>query len=100
MTKKLINEKTVENLLELSRIEIAQLEKEKMAEDLSHILNYIKELEEIPTENINIDLSDNPEKELRIDEPSSEIIGNNDDLIDSFNERKERWLRVPPVFDR
>lgn len=100
MEKSLIDEKTIENLLELSRIEIKPAEKEKMADDLSHILSYVNELEKIPTDNINIDLNNNPEKPLRTDEPRKQAISNNEQLINSFNDRKEKWLKIPPVFDR
>jgi len=99
MEKKLINEKTVEHLLELSRLKIDEKEKEKLVDDLNEILNYVKELEKIPTENINLDVI-KKSKKLRSDKPGEENLSDWEKLIEGFKERKEAWLKIPPVFDR
>lgn len=95
-----ITEKEVEHLLELSRMEIQDKEKKKLADELNGILDYVRELEKIPTAEINLDAGDFSKKDLRTDQPETEKLGDWEKLIDAFSERKERWLKIPPVFDR
>ena len=97
---KTITEKEVEHLLELSRMEIAEKEKKQLAEELNGILNYVKELEKIPTGEVNLDAGDFSKKELRADEPETEKLSDWEKLIGAFSDRKEKWLKIPPVFDR
>ena len=84
--------------MELSRVEIQDKEKKQLADELNGILNYVRELEKIPTEGINLDAGDFSEKDLRADLP--EKLSDWERLIDAFGERKEKWLKIPPVFDR
>jgi len=98
MTEKLINKKTVENLAELSRLDLTDHEKEKLVKDLNSILDYVKELEEVSTQNINLDFVKKNEKELRPDTINNEIIASNDELIADFKDKKERRLKIPPIF--
>jgi aspartyl-tRNA(Asn)/glutamyl-tRNA(Gln) amidotransferase subunit C len=99
MTEKLINKKTVENLAELSRLDIKESEQEKIAKDLNSILNYIKELEKVPTQGINLDFVKKTDKEFRQDTINNEIIASNDELIAGFKEQKDKRLKIPPVFN-
>jgi len=99
MKKELINKKTVDHLLELSRLKIGEKEKEKLVDDLNEILNYVKELEKIPTENINLDVI-KKSKKLRPDKPKEESLSDWEKLIEGFRERKEACLKIPPVFYR
>jgi aspartyl-tRNA(Asn)/glutamyl-tRNA(Gln) amidotransferase subunit C len=99
MTEKLINKKTVENLAELSRLDIKESEQEKIAKDLNSILNYIKELEKVPTQGINLDFVKKTDKEFRQDIINNEVITSNDELIAGFKEQKDKRLKIPPVFN-
>jgi aspartyl-tRNA(Asn)/glutamyl-tRNA(Gln) amidotransferase subunit C len=99
MTEKLINKKTVENLAELSRLDIKESEQEKIAKDLNSILNYIKELEKVPTQGINLDFVKKTDKEFRQDIINNEVIASNDELIAGFKEQKDKRLKIPPVFN-
>ncbi|HOX21548.1 MAG TPA: Asp-tRNA(Asn)/Glu-tRNA(Gln) amidotransferase subunit GatC [Candidatus Paceibacterota bacterium] len=98
--EKTITEKEVEHLLELSRMEIQDKEKKQLADELNGILNYVRELERIPTAGINLDAGDFSKKDLRTDQPETEDLSDWEKLIDAFSERKEKWLKIPPVFDR
>ncbi|MDP2855609.1 MAG: Asp-tRNA(Asn)/Glu-tRNA(Gln) amidotransferase subunit GatC [bacterium] len=98
--EKAITEKAVEHLLELSRMEIKDKEKKQLADELNGILNYVRELEKIPTDGVNLNAGDFSEKDLRVDQPETEKLSDWEKLIDVFSERKERWLKIPPVFDR
>lgn len=52
MTKNIIDKKTLEHLVELSRIELKPGKEEKLLEDMEKILAYFDELKEVNTENI------------------------------------------------
>jgi len=97
MIEKLINKKTVENLAELSRLDIKESEQEKIAEDLNSILNYIKELEQVPTQGINLDFVKKTNKEFRHDIPQ-ENVTERESLIEPFKDRDGKFLKIPPIF--
>lgn len=98
MAEKTINKKVVENLAELSRLDIKESEKEKIAEDLNSILSYIKELEKVPTQGIDLNFVKKTDKEFRRDIPTEEKVSTKDELIESFKDRKDDFLKIPPVF--
>lgn len=98
MAEKTINKKAVENLAELSRLDLTDHEKEKLVKDLNSILDYVKELEKVPTQDINLDFVKKNEKELRLDAINNKIIASNDELIAGFKDKKERRLKIPPIF--
>jgi aspartyl/glutamyl-tRNA(Asn/Gln) amidotransferase C subunit len=96
----LVNKKTIDYLSELSRIKITEAEKPKLEADLNAILNYVKQLQEIDTSFINLDeklLKIKTNKDLEyLNEKNLDF--ENDDLIDSFYQRKDKWLEIPPIF--
>jgi aspartyl-tRNA(Asn)/glutamyl-tRNA(Gln) amidotransferase subunit C len=47
-----IDKETIENLIQLSRIECSPAEQEDLQKDLAKILAYIEQLQEIDTENV------------------------------------------------
>lgn len=98
MAEKLINKKIVENLAELSRLDIKESEQEKIAEDLNSILDYIKELEKVPTQGISLDFVKKTDKEFRHDIPQ-ENITERELLIEPFKNREGKFLKVPPIFN-
>jgi aspartyl-tRNA(Asn)/glutamyl-tRNA(Gln) amidotransferase subunit C len=96
----LINKKTIDYLSELSRIKITEAEKPKLEADLNAILNYVKQLQEVDTSSLNLD-----EELLKIKTINESGYLNeenldfeNDDLIDGFYQRKDKWLEIPPIF--
>jgi len=99
MAEKTINKKVVENLAELSRLDLTDNEKEKLVKDLNSILDYVKELEQVPTQGINLDFVKKNEKKLRSDIINNDILASNDELIASFKEQKEKRLKIPPIFN-
>lgn len=80
----------IEHLLQLSRMEISNEEKEKLSSDLESVLNYVKQLEEIKTEEV---------------EPMAggsllENIVREDNLNpEKLNLEKEGYFVVPPIFE-
>ena len=88
MAGKTINKKVVENLAELSRLDLTDHEKEKLVKDLNSILDYVKELEKVPTQGINLHFVKKSGKEIRQDIINNEIIASNDELIAGFKYKK------------
>jgi len=97
----LINEKTIDYLSELSRIKLTDSEKKKLEKDLNAIIDYVNQLQAVDASSINLDeellkiqtvleATENIEKE--------QLSFERDDLIDGFYDRKEDWLKIPPIF--
>ncbi|HPD55555.1 MAG: hypothetical protein WC579_02430 [Candidatus Paceibacterota bacterium] len=97
----LINEKTIDYLSELSRIKLTDSEKKKLEKDLNAIIDYVNQLQVVDALSINLDeellkiqtvleATENIEKE--------QLSFERDDLIDGFYDRKEDWLKIPPIF--
>ncbi len=99
--KPLIDEKIIDYLSELSRIKIQESEKQKLVEDLNAVLDYVKQLQEVDTSLINLDeellkIKTEGKDEFFISAENLDFL--NDDLIDGFYERKDKWLQIPPIF--
>jgi aspartyl-tRNA(Asn)/glutamyl-tRNA(Gln) amidotransferase subunit C len=77
-------------LLNLARMDITQDEKEKIANDLAKILDYVNQLQQVNTDNLEpMDGGTFLENICRFDE------------IDSHkpNLQKEDYFKVPPIFE-
>jgi len=89
----------INHLLELSRMEIKEEEKEKLSQDLESILSYVSKLNEIQTEEIepmtggsflsNIVREDEPEKEMPEDSKT---------LKEMAFRIKDDYFEIPPIF--
>ncbi|MEK7566074.1 MAG: Asp-tRNA(Asn)/Glu-tRNA(Gln) amidotransferase subunit GatC [Patescibacteria group bacterium] len=95
-----IDKKTLEHLADLARIKITEKEEDKLVEDLKKILNFFEELRELDTEKIppmagGTDLKNT----TREDETNKELVKNRDILINSFPEKEDDFLKIPPVFE-
>ena len=99
MAAKTITKKTIEDLAELSRLDLTDSEKEKLVKDLNSILDYVKELEEVPTQGISLDFVKKTGKEMRQDTINNEVIASNNDLISGFKEQRDKRLKIPPIFN-
>lgn len=95
--KKIIDQKTIKHLCKLARLEISSSEEKSLLEDLNKILDYVEELKEVQKEE---KLEEKGAKELRKDEISLKRIADRDELVDSFYERKDYYLKIPAVFKR
>jgi len=100
-----INEKSLEYLLSLARIEEKDAKRRgKLLKDLSKILDYFNELKEVNTENVEplsggtflTDIMRSDEKKYR---------GNNEHgeqrkkSIEQFSRKENDYLKIPPVFE-
>jgi aspartyl-tRNA(Asn)/glutamyl-tRNA(Gln) amidotransferase subunit C len=90
----------VEHIAGLARIKLTETEKEKIAEDLSHILGYIERLNEIDTTSIEpISQITGLENVFRKDESYQADDGSREAVIDQFPHKKDDYLKVKPVFE-
>lgn len=65
-----ISQKEVEHVAQLARLELTDAEKTRFAEQLSHILTYVDQLQSVPTEGVPLTASvANEEPVLREDTP-------------------------------
>jgi len=91
--------KEIDHLLKLARIELSSQEKEKIVLDLKNILDYVKQLQKVDTNNIepmtggtlleNICASD------KIDEQKQNA---SKELKESAPCLKDDYFKIPPIF--
>lgn len=94
----LIDKKTLEYLAGLGRIELTESEKPKLLKDLQEILDYFQELQKLDTTNIEPMAGGTSQKNI-VREDKKEEKGKPRKLIDSFPEKENDFLKVPPVFE-
>ena len=93
-----IDKKTLEYLANLSRIKLEKKEEERFLKDLWEILNYFELLKEVGTENIE-PLSGGTITENVFREFEKEEKGEKEKLKEQFFEKKDNYLKIPPVFE-
>ena len=96
-----ITEDTVEYLAKLSRMDLTDGEKKKLAGDLEEILSHFEELNEVDTANGEPMTGGTAQRNIfREDDADTrkEINGSANDIIDAFPEHARGYLKVPAVF--
>lgn len=96
-----ITEETVEYLAKLSRMDLDEGEKKKLAGDLEEILNHFEELNEVDTATVEPMTGGTALRNVfREDDADvrSEMNGTPDDIIAAFPEYARGYLKVPAVF--
>lgn len=93
-----VSKKDVEYVAELARLSFNQEEKESLVVDLNNILNYMEQLNELDTENVDIVV--NPyymENKFREDEiqKSMEL----KDVLKNAPDKLEEYVMVPKVIE-
>ncbi len=89
----------IDHLLQLSRIKIDELEKEKLANELESILNYVKKLQEINTEDVEVMAGGSfLENIIREDEIKEEKI-DIEELKNSAFKKEGDYFKIPPIFE-
>jgi len=85
-----MNETEINHLLELARLDLSEEEKDKIAHDLTAILSYVEQLQEVNTEGIEPmsggTLLENIYREDEIDENHQNL-------------QVEGYFTVPPIFE-
>ena len=100
----MLTEKEVEHIANLARIKLTEKEKEKFKKELSSILDYVKKLSELDTENveplyqvtgiINALRTDEYRKDFEMDEKL------NEKLIGQAPASEKRFIKVKSVLSR
>ena len=89
----------IDHLLKLARIELSSQEKEKIASDLERILDYVKQLQELDTTNVEPmtggTLLENIYREDKINEQKQNA---SKKLKESAPCLKNDYLKIPPIF--
>ena len=93
-----INKQTLEHLAKLARIELRESEEEKLLADLSKILGYFNELQDLDTSRVTpltggADLKNVFRED---DERENTWRGNG---AESFPQKENGFLKIPPVFE-
>ncbi len=86
--------KDIENLAELAKIELLDIEKSKLLEDLGSILAYVKQIEELDVPDLEIEYSQR--NVWREDEDSFPIFSK-DLIISQFPDSKNNFLKVKKI---
>lgn len=89
----------INHLLELSRMEIKEEEKEKLSQDLESILSYVSKLNEIQTEEIEPMTGGSFLSNIvREDEPKKETSEDSKTLKEMAFRIKDDYFEIPPIF--
>lgn len=95
-----ISKKDVEHAAKLARIELTEKEKEKFSNELSLILDYINQLNEVDTKDTEpTSQVTGINNALREDE-SINNLDNQDKIIEQFPKRKETLLKVKAILEK
>jgi aspartyl-tRNA(Asn)/glutamyl-tRNA(Gln) amidotransferase subunit C len=95
----MINKKQIEYLAKLAKLDISEEEKAKYAEQISAILVYFAQLNEIDTESVSA--VDHITGLQNVSRPDAEkIIFSKEDLIDQADQITRGQVNVPAVFDK
>lgn len=89
----------IEHIAKLARISLTEDEKEKMARDMSSILDYIDKLNELDTKSVeSIASITGLENVFRKDELCQTDNESREAIIEQFPHKKEDYLKVKQVF--
>ena len=91
--------KEIDHLLELSRIELSSQEKEKIALDLEKILGYVRQLQELDTNDIEPMTGGTLIEDIcREDKIDVQKINGSKELKESASNLKDDYFKIPPIF--
>jgi aspartyl-tRNA(Asn)/glutamyl-tRNA(Gln) amidotransferase subunit C len=90
--------KEVEHIALLARLELSDEEKKRYQKQLSHILDYVAQLQKLDTSQIELTSSVQPRSaRLRADEPRPGLSVNQ--ALDNAPDVEGNQFRVPPVME-
>lgn len=98
-----ITKTDVEYIAALARIKLDNHEKEKYARELGAILGYIDKLKEVDTESVKpvahvTGLENVARKDIGMKKPLEDQAAKAARLVEMAPERKDNYVKVPPVF--
>ena len=93
-----INKNTINKIARLSRIKLEDKESEDYIKDLNHILNWVEQLNEVNTENVeplsNISSSIFPKRE-----DVSKDANSSEEILENAPDKLEGFFAVPKVVE-
>ncbi len=94
-----LDKKTLEHLAALARIQLGEKEEEKLLRDLQGILAHIESLNTLDTKNV-APLTGGTELQNIFRGDTDHQNTNQGAGTESFPEQQEKYLKVPPVFEK
>ncbi|MFH1838243.1 MAG: Asp-tRNA(Asn)/Glu-tRNA(Gln) amidotransferase subunit GatC [Candidatus Kuenenbacteria bacterium] len=89
----------VERVAKLARLKLTDQEKEKFSKQLSSVLDYAKQLDEVDTKNVKATIQiTGLQNILRKDEINKEQKIEKEKLLQCAIDTKERFIKIPSVF--
>lgn len=90
----------VEHIADLARLNLSEDEKERYAEELSVVLDYMEKLEDVETDGVEPTAQVTGLKnKTRADEPQDISDEKRKDILDEFPQQDGDMLKVKSVFD-
>ena len=93
-----IDKDTINKIARLSRIKLEDKESEDYIKDLNHILNWVEQLNEINTDNVD-PLSNISSYTLPQREDVSKDINSNEEILENAPDKIEGYFVVPKVVE-
>lgn len=93
----MINEKDIENLSKLARIELNEEEKKSLTKDLDRILGFIGEIGEISADLPDISEAGKLKNVMREDENPYESNASTKELLESAPETEKDYIKVQNI---
>lgn len=95
----MITEDEVRKLAELARLKLSDTEIEELQKDFSKILEYVSQVQEVATEEIQPEVGV-PYNLMREDDEPHESGKHSKDLIDQFPEKDGDYLKVKKIISQ
>ena len=95
----MISKAEIEHLKNLARVEFGERETEKLAKDLAEILSYFEQLKEVDVSNVSetTHALEGVKNVMRADDEPVIDGERASDLIDSFPEKENNYLKVKAI---
>ncbi|HPQ08848.1 MAG TPA: Asp-tRNA(Asn)/Glu-tRNA(Gln) amidotransferase subunit GatC [Bacteroidia bacterium] len=97
MTK--INEELINQLAHLARLEFNNEEKQRILNDLNRILDYIEQLNEVPTDNVEPLIYLSPNQNILREDEVIETLSKEEALANAPKKDSD-YIRVPKVINQ
>ncbi len=95
----MINEDTIKQVASLARLELTQKEKKMYTEQISVVLEYMKMLDEVDTEDVIETTQVTGLENVCRDDVVVDSLAQRDDLLNAFSGQKDSHLTVQAVFN-
>lgn len=86
--------KDIENLAELAKIELTQIEKENLLKDMDSILDYVKQIESVQVSDIKLEYVN---KNIWREDEQEERVFSRDLIISQFPDRYDTFVKVKKI---